>query len=180
MEEDPVVPPADDADLPAHSEDGEKFIEEDEIDEVKKEAEDMLKQMGSAANNPDGFAKLRDSVNQRLSTLGTGHIRTREEKRLSRIALRNAINTSGENTEAGASTSSGSSSFAPPSSAILTKENKNIPIVLGVRRVITEVALQVEKPEDYARIVEGICKPEYDSYDGDMEILIENWVTDVC
>jgi hypothetical protein len=175
MTEDCEAPPASDDDLPTHSESGEKIIDEEQIDEVKKETESLVRLMGSATDNPDAFAKLRDSVNQRLSTLGTGHIRSREEKRLSRIALRSVISSGSDSTDASSSVSS--VSFAPP--VALTKENKNIPVVLGVRRVVTEIAAQVEKPDDYSRIVSSISKPEYDSYDGDMEILIENWISEV-
>jgi hypothetical protein len=59
--------------------------------------------------------------------------------------------------------------------AAVTKENKNIPIICAIRRVVNAIAAQVETPEHQQVIAAELGKPEYDSYDGDMEPLVESW-----
>jgi hypothetical protein len=147
----------------------EKEIEEDALDDLQSITSQMLASLGSASDNPEGLNKLRDSLNTKLSNIGHGTIRTKEEKRLS---LRNVKVTC---SCVHIRDSLCLVLMSGPLHAAVAKDNKNIPIICAIRRVVNAVAAQIESKEQQKVIAAELGKPEYDSYDGDMEPLVESW-----
>lgn len=126
----------------------EGYIQEEQVKDIQEFANQQLQEIASPKHDPERLNVLRESITMRLSKQGLGVVVTQEEKRLS-VKLQ----------------SSGS---------LTPKTSKNLPIVVAIRRVVNAIADQLETPEQAKVIADELAKPENETYEGDMEMLVES------
>jgi hypothetical protein len=129
----------------------EGYIQQEQMDEIEEFTKRELSSMQGGKHHPEQLNALRESITLRLSRQGLGVIVTKEEKRLSTKLL-----------DRGSLTAKGS---------------KNLPIVVAIRRVVNAIAAELETPEQAKAIADELAKPELDTYEGEMELLVENIFT---
>ena len=126
----------------------EGYIQQEQVEEIEEFTKRELSSMASGKQNPEQLNALRDSITLRLSRQGLGVIVTKEEKRLSTKLIERG--------------------------SLTAKSSKNLPIVVAIRRVVNAIAAELETPDHAKEIAEELAKPEIETYEGELELLVEN------
>lgn len=125
----------------------EGYIQQEQVEEIEEFTKRELSGMQSAKHHPEQLNRLRESITLRLSRQGLGVIVTKEEKRLSTKLLDRG--------------------------SLTAKSSKNLPALVAIRRVVTAISNELETPEHAKKIQEELSKSDFEVYEGEMELLVE-------